>query len=277
MRRRKSTRIGQGAKQELQSSALSSIQKTAARLVATTPAGHNLLLIGGFRYRFLDQSVRTSKDIDYHWSGNLEKKQRELAALFQKRLLPAVRLELGYEGRVDCSGAPGTESPAVRTVTLSFWKPGTEFSRVEIPVEITRVLCADPAEVRTVDGIIYPTPSDTDLIENKITAVFNRRTMVHRDLVDVFLFAGKLSPDSPLRLKRKLRKLSLTGKEIMDCLADLQGHAGYHIKAIQAVIDSQLDQEAAENIRSAGGSGMVLKRVLDVIKANVGLAVGTRK
>ena len=80
MKRRKSTIIGQGTKQELQAVVLSNIQKSIARLVAITPAGHNLLLIGGFRYRFLDGSVRTSKDIDYHWSGSLEKKQQELKA-----------------------------------------------------------------------------------------------------------------------------------------------------------------------------------------------------
>ena len=36
------------------------IQKATVRLVATSPAGYNLLLIGGFRYRFLDRSARTS-------------------------------------------------------------------------------------------------------------------------------------------------------------------------------------------------------------------------
>jgi len=34
------------------------IQRMVARSVAVHPAGRNLLLIGGFRYRFLDESVR---------------------------------------------------------------------------------------------------------------------------------------------------------------------------------------------------------------------------
>lgn len=48
------------------------IQKMIARTVATHPAGRNLMLIGGFRYRLLDSSVRTSNDIDYHRDGDLQ-------------------------------------------------------------------------------------------------------------------------------------------------------------------------------------------------------------
>lgn len=248
------------------------IQQAIARLVATSSAGHNLPLIGGFRYRFLDRSVRTSRDIDYHWAGDLGKKQQELVALFRKRLLPGIRRQLEYEGRADPATGPDAESPAVRTVALSFWKSDVEFSRVEIPVEITRVVCADPTEVRTVDGIIYPTLSDADLIESKLMAVFGRRLMEHRDLLDIFLFAGKLAPDSPKRLKRKMRALAIAGEDVRKRLNDLQTHTAYHIKAMQAVVDSQFDLEAAGNIAVAGGAKMILKRVLGIIRANVLLA-----
>lgn len=252
--------------------ALNSIQQAVARLVAISPAGHNLLLIGGFRYRFLDQGVRTSKDIDYHWAGDLDQKQQELVTLFRKRLLPGIRRQLGYEGRADPATGPDAESPAVRTVALSFWKPEVEFSRIEIPVEITRVVCADPAEVRTRDGIIYPTLSDVDLIESKIIAVAGRRIMEHRDLVDIFLFAGKLASNSPQRLQRKLDSLAIAGDTVSKRLEDMRAHAAYHRKAIRAVVDSQLDRDAAENINTAGGSRMILDKVLGILQANLILA-----
>jgi hypothetical protein len=41
------------------------LQRVVARLIATSPAGVSLLLIGGFRYRLLDNSHRFSVDIDY--------------------------------------------------------------------------------------------------------------------------------------------------------------------------------------------------------------------
>ncbi|MBI3987433.1 MAG: hypothetical protein HY343_10960 [Lentisphaerae bacterium] len=245
------------------------IQQAVARLVATSSAGHNLPLIGGFRYRFLDRSVRTSRDIDYHWSGDLGKKQQELIKLFRKRLLPGIQRQLGYEGRADPATGPDAESPAVCTVALSFWKSDVEFSRIEIPVEITRVVCADPVEVRTVDGIIYPTLSDVDLIESKIIAVFGRRLMEHRDLLDIFLFAGKLAPDSPKRLKRKMKALAIVGEDIRKRLDDLKTHAAYHTKAIQAIVDSQFDPEAAGNINGTGGAKMIQNKVLGIIRANI--------
>lgn len=55
-----------------------SIQRIAARVLATHPTGHRLCLIGGFRYRLLSASARASTDMDYHWEGDLEQKQTEI-------------------------------------------------------------------------------------------------------------------------------------------------------------------------------------------------------
>ena len=63
------------------------LQRVVARLVAISPAGVNLLLIGGFRYRLLDNSQRFSVDIDYHWGGDLDAKQQELLALCRRVIL----------------------------------------------------------------------------------------------------------------------------------------------------------------------------------------------
>lgn len=62
-----------------------SLQRLVANSIARSPAGVNLLLIGGFRYRLLDNSHRFSVDIDYHWGGDLEAKQRELLSLWRNR------------------------------------------------------------------------------------------------------------------------------------------------------------------------------------------------
>ena len=61
------------------------LQRVVANLIARSPAGVQLLLIGGFRYRLLDNSQRLSVDIDYHWGGDLESKQRELLSLWPPR------------------------------------------------------------------------------------------------------------------------------------------------------------------------------------------------
>ena len=76
------------------------IQRQVAHLVATGPAGVGLCLVGGFRYRLLDRGVRRSVDVDYHWEGDLAAKQGELIDLFDRRLLPDIRRQLGVEGSV---------------------------------------------------------------------------------------------------------------------------------------------------------------------------------
>src|SRR5450830_1288091 len=115
------------------------IQKMAAKIVATNPAGNRLLLIGGFRYRLLDASARTSTELDYHWQGELEEKQQELIVLFKTKLLPEVNRAFGYEGTVRPVAGPDFESDNVKVVELAFYKTDVPESRIEIPVDITRI------------------------------------------------------------------------------------------------------------------------------------------
>lgn len=246
------------------------IQRAIVKFVANSPAGHDLQLIGGFRYRFLDQSVRASEDIDYHWMGDLGAKQRQLKALFEKRLLPLLHRQFGLEGRVDGTG-PGEDSPVVKTIVLTLWKPGTGETKLEVPVEITRVACVDRAEVRTVEGTVYPTLSDADAIESKILAVFNRPHLQHRDLVDVFLFRDKLLPESPSRLAQKLRTLEIAAEDVTRVLDDLDKHADYHAKALQAIVDGQLDPVSAKNVDAAGGGRMILEQAVSLLRSNLGV------
>ena len=98
------------------------LQRLVARLVATNPAGVNLLLIGGFRYRLLDHSHRFSVDIDYHWAGDLAAKQREVLALCQRVILTQAHRELGYEGSASIRTGPDADSPSAKFIDLRFRK-----------------------------------------------------------------------------------------------------------------------------------------------------------
>lgn len=247
---------------------LEQIQEMAAKLVAGSPPGRNLALAGGFRYRFLDHSVRISRDIDYHWSGDLAVKQNELLGLFQRRLLPEIKRRLNLNG----SAQPGTgmdaELPFVRTVNLAFWEENVPYSRIEVPVEITRVICLDPPITRTVGGAVYLALSDADMIESKILAVFNRHVLEHRDLVDIFLFSNTLLPKSSQRVAHKCSELGISRQKIEERIVDLHKRGDYHARSIQAVIDSQLDSVPASNIGASGGALKLLRSVIAIIEAN---------
>ena len=98
------------------------IQTLAATILATHPVGHQLCLIGGFRYRLLNASARTSTDIDYHWEGDLQRKQMEIVDVLRSKLLPEVKRQFGYDGDIRPGGGPEAESPAVRTVETAFYR-----------------------------------------------------------------------------------------------------------------------------------------------------------
>ena len=245
------------------------IRKIVARTVASSPAGRGLALIGGFRYRMLSQSARVSDDIDYHWDGDLAEKQDELIRLFDRALFPEIRRLLGYDGRVDRAKGSGADSPAVRVVELSFWKGGVPNSRIEIPVEITRIANVDPYQSCTAEGTSYLTVSENDMVESKVVAILNRTYLEHRDFVDVFLFQHQLGDDARERLAVKLRGLNIEPSRVRERVSDIEDHRDYHAKAIQVVVDEQVIPAVADNIDSTGGGRMILDRVLELLHRHV--------
>ncbi len=54
-------------------------------------------------------------------------------------------------------------------------------------------------------------------------------------------------------------------------LTDLEQNAGYHARSVQAVIDSQVDPEAARRMNAGGGGKTVFDRALRLIRDNVRL------
>lgn len=233
------------------------IQTLAAKLMATQPVGHQLCLIGGFRYRLLDASCRASIDIDYHWEGDLDNKQAEIVEVLRKRLLPEVKRQFAYDGDVRPASGPAAESPAVRIVETAFYRLAERGSRIEIPLEITRIPRLDPPTVRTVAGTVFLTVSDADMIESKILALVNRQFTQARDILDIFLFQDRLRPDAAGRLSQKFSELSLSSADVTERLGRLQAASSVHVREIERILDGQVEPAVAANLRLAGGAAMI--------------------
>jgi len=240
------------------------IQRRAARLIATSPAGLGLSLIGGFRYRILDHSSRRSVDLDYHWEGDPEAKQAELADLLQRRLLPELKQALGLNGDVRVAGGLQVDSPFVKTVELAVYGPGVQ-GRLEIPLDIVRIPCADKPIARTVDGVVYLSISDADMAEAKVLAVLSRTWVAERDLVDLFLFQSALRPDSVRRLAAKFPALALTPPAIAHRLAQLQQDRTLHLQRINQVLQDLMEPAVVGNLDMAGGPAMLFDHVLALL------------
>lgn len=251
-------------------SAADRIQAEVAKLLATQPEGRQLCLIGGFRYRLLDGSCRRSQDIDYHWEGDLAEKQRSVAELLKRRLLPEIKRKIGYDGDVRCGGEPMGESPVVEVVELAFYALDRPGSRLEIPLEITRIPCLDRPMVRTVDGTVYLTVSDADMVESKAIALLNRPFTQARDFLDLFLFQNQLQQDSDNRLKQKFQMMSLSPRVIVKRLDHLSEMAAVHEREIDQIIETQVDPNTADHLTVAGGGkmvrGLVWRLLIDRLK-----------
>ena len=251
---------------------LETVQRMVARLVATSPAGEGLRLVGGLRYRLLDASCRASLDIDYHWDGDLERKRDEILGLLQKKLLPEVRRLLGYDGSAQPLVGPDADSPSVKTIALALYRLDVAGSRVEIPVDITRIACLDAPVVRTTGGTVYLTTSDADMAESKVIALVQRVFTQDRDLLDLFLFHGALPTDARDRLKRKLATLAVARGDVEKRLLALRESADVHARGVDRIIREQVDGPAAANLKAAGGGKMVCATVLQVLDKLAGKA-----
>lgn len=251
---------------EAATSVIEMIQSLVARLLATHPVGHRLCLIGGFRYRLLNASCRASTGVDYHWDGDLGQKQAEIVDLFRQRLLPEIKRQLACDSDIQPATGPEVDSPSVRVIVLACYRPGEAGSRIELPIEITRISRLDPPAVRTVAGTVFLTVSDADMIESKIVALLSRPFTQARDLLDLFLFQDTLRPDAPQRLWHKLHERSLSPAEADQRLDKLQVNRVVQVRAIQRILDEQIDPPVAQNLRAAGGAAMIWDVALRVVR-----------
>jgi hypothetical protein len=241
------------------------IQRIAVRILATHPAGRGLCLVGGFRYRLLNESVRASNDIDYHWEGDLQRKQLEVVDVFRSKLLPEVKRQVGYDGDVRPAAGPEAESPVVRTVELAFYRVAEPGNRIEIPVDILAVARLDAPMVRTVEGTVFLTVSDADMIESKILACLAWTFLQVRDVLDIFLFRDALRSDSPVRLSQKLSKLPLPPAEAIERLNRLANNRNVHVREIERLLDEQVNPTVTVNLRAAGGAAMIWDSVMSLL------------
>lgn len=248
------------------------IQVLASSFIATNPAGHRLCLIGGFRYRLLSHSCRTSLDIDYHWDGDLDSKQTEIMHLLRSKLLPEVKRRFNYDGEVRQGSGPEADSPFMKSITVVLFRAG---ERIEFPVELTRIPCLDAPVVRTAAGIVYLTTSDADMIESKVVALFNRLFLAERDIVDLFLFQDAFRVDSAQRLREKFATLHINPESVRDRFARLSTNRAVHARAIDAIIDEQIDAAVAANLKAAGGGGMIFDIVIAILHDKLKLFDGT--
>jgi hypothetical protein len=250
-------------------------QGMAARIIATHREGVGLRLIGGFRYRLLDASGRKSADLDYAWDEDLELKRDEVVRLLQRSLLPEVNRRLGLDGSVYASNPPGEESASVKTAEVALFGPAVA-GRIEIPIDITRIPCMDPPVAVTVKGTVHLAASDADMVESKVLAVFLRSPLAARDFVDLFFFRDRVHPDIGKRLAAKCRELQLGTSWMDEAWRRILARRAVIEAGIDRVISEQVDSAVADNLRLAGGAGMVCAGAMELIEKTTRRARGER-
>ncbi len=241
------------------------VQRWAARIIALHREGVGLRLIGGFRYRLIDGSGRTSADLDYHWDHDLAAKRDAVVRVLQRQLLPEVKRRLGFDGLVYAANAPGEESPFVKTAEIALFGGGLR-GRIEIPVDFTRIPCLDAPVAATVDGTVHLTASDADMVESKILAVFLRTPPAARDFVDLFLFRDRLHAESSSRLASKCADVNLAPNWMHGVWQRIRQQQATVEAGIERVLSEQMEPAVADNVRLAGGAGMIARNVMDLIE-----------
>jgi hypothetical protein len=239
------------------------LQQLIAQTIARA-SEKRMLLVGGFRYRLLDKSIRQSMDIDYHCEEDLGQTLKSLISLFQRRLLPEIRRDFGLEGTV-FEEAKREESDMVKTISLSFHKPGVPGSSIEILIDLLTIPCLDRPETRTKGGSVYLTASDADMVESKILALMSRIFFQDRDLLDLFLFKDFLLSDSAIRLQRKMEILHLQYVHFTELIESLEKNRSLHLKNLNKIIDEQVDRNMQADLKMNDGVNLIFDSVEKIL------------
>jgi hypothetical protein len=163
----------------------------------------------------------------------------------------------------------------VKTIVAAFYRASGAGERIELPIEITHIPCKDSPIVRTAAGIVYLTASDADMIESKVIALFNRTFLEERDIVDLFLYQDSFVEDSAQRLQAKLAKLGISSTAIADRFTGLLLNRAVHIRALDEIIENQVEAAVVANLKASGGGGMVFDAVVAMLKDKLTIAGGS--
>jgi hypothetical protein len=196
----------------------------------------------------------------------------EIIDLLRSKLLPQVERELGYDGDIQPGAEPEVESPAVRIVQMAFYRAQKPGSRIQIPLEITRVARHDKPIVKTIAGTVFLTVSDEDMIESKILACLNRPFFQVRDILDIFLFQDTLSHNTPVRLSKKLQELALPLEAAVEKLDRLEKSRTVHVRGIDRLLAEQVNPTVTANLLAAGGAAIVWDSVMHLLRDVLGKA-----
>jgi hypothetical protein len=240
-------------------------ERIIVRMLATNPAGHNLYLIGSFRYRFLDGSIRFSSGVDFYWEDDLTEKQAELLSFFQRQIVPEVSHRLGYQGRLLQIDVRDEGLSPTRVIALMLSDSKGLQADIVIPITLTRVVCLDSPAIRTMEGVVYPTISDADMIETTVLSLFHRKTIDEQDLFDLFFFERMLVPHCAQRIVEKMVRTSLPASLVKERYLSIVAARETHLSAIQEIIDAQLDPLTLVPVKDINAP-MVFERVCDILQ-----------
>jgi CHASE3 domain sensor protein len=63
----------------------------------------------------------------------------------------------------------------------------------------------------------------------------------------------------------------MNNDDVEERMRDLRNNSDYHARAIREVIDSQLDRQAAAQLNSSGGGGIVLDAIINILNQHITL------
>ena len=116
---------------------------------------------------------------------------------------------------------------------------------------------------------MFLTASNADIVESKLVSVVARPFVAARDLVDLFLFQSWLGAETPRRMAQKLESLSLDPGAVTRRLEKMEKHRVVHIRSIEDILETQVEEAVVASMREAGGAAMVFETVMGLLHLNL--------
>lgn len=199
------------------------------------PASNGVVLLGGGRFRHINNSIRFSIDLDFFKTKYFE--FNKVLNFISGRFVKLVDEKFNVSARI-IDIPPWQKSHAVETVRLLVYDMDKDFHQIELDFDFIMREPLAGFEKNLLKNVVVITCNPAESLEEKLISIYERDNLKIRDIFDLWYYRNLAKDLNRNNIQKKLAERNISSESIINRLKDFDKHREYYLKEIRNIITS---------------------------------------
>lgn len=199
------------------------------------PSSNGTVLVGGGRFRHINNSLRFSVDLDFFQDKGFNEKN--IQGFISGKFIKLLEQRFGVSARI-IETPPWQKTHNIETIRLLVYDKDNDFYQIEIDFDFIMRKPYSGYEKELFRNVVILTSTNEESLEEKLISVFEREPIKIRDLFDFWYYRDLVKKFDKDRIQKKLKERGVSKDSIEKRLKDFTLHRDYYIREIKNIIKS---------------------------------------